>query len=275
MSVGGKGLCLPTTMQQKGLCKIIIIESKTAFIDRYATWFPERQEVEDMILKLGWNSILTVRQASFVPPLTEHCIKNKEFLTICIDLTRSKEDLWADVRQTTRNNIRRGMKCADAIQINVNQPECNDDFLNLYNQFVRAKGHTRPMALRSFETLRPLTDVFIVYYQERPIVGHMLLKDVNLGRVRSLYLGSARLKSKELGDVCGILSRYLHWHEIEYYKNNGFLIYDLGGIPSLNHPRAVFKQSFGGTVVTEYDCTYARLVGKLALKARDLLRRSS
>lgn len=133
------------------------------------------------------------------------------------------------------------MRYGDDVRVIINESECNVDFLHLYNRFVEAKGHTGPMSAESFRRLRPLTDISIAYYQESPLVAHMLLKDVDAGRVRSLYLASERLEDDESAKVCSILSGYLHWYEIEHYKTQGFSLYDLGGIPSLDHPRTILK----------------------------------
>jgi lipid II:glycine glycyltransferase (peptidoglycan interpeptide bridge formation enzyme) len=57
--------------------------------------------------------------------------------------------------------------------------------------------------------------------------------------------------------MIGRANRLLHWDDICFFKNNGFLIYDMGGysmdkdneeLQAINK----FKEGFGGEIIKEY-----------------------
>jgi lipid II:glycine glycyltransferase (peptidoglycan interpeptide bridge formation enzyme) len=57
--------------------------------------------------------------------------------------------------------------------------------------------------------------------------------------------------------MTGRANRLLHWEDILYFKNQGYEIYDLGGITldeSNKEGQAIakFKRCFGGTLIKEY-----------------------
>ena len=58
--------------------------------------------------------------------------------------------------------------------------------------------------------------------------------------------------------ISGFLNRYLHWHDIQYFKSKNFKIYDFGGLSLSQSNRKLqqidkFKLSFGGTIIQEYN----------------------
>jgi lipid II:glycine glycyltransferase (peptidoglycan interpeptide bridge formation enzyme) len=58
-------------------------------------------------------------------------------------------------------------------------------------------------------------------------------------------------------NMIGRANRLLHWEDILYFKDQGYEIYDLGGV-TLNQSNkegqaiARFKECFGGSLVKEY-----------------------
>lgn len=252
---------------------MIAVASRRAFLDRRTIWFPSPTEISVAISSMGMNTILTIRQAPAEPPAHILLVSRKQFLTVCIDLEQPLDDLWSEVRKSTRKQIKRALALGPEAEIRLNSAGCDMDFLSVFNDFAAAKGHRVPMRLREFrETRSATTDVFIVYYRNVPMVVNMLLRDKSLGRVRGLYLASTRLQGDEQSGLVSTLTRYLRWYEFQHYKASGFSVFDVGGIPGLDHPRAEFKQSFGGHVVTEHDCTYAGKMARVALEVRNLIR---
>ena len=49
----------------------------------------------------------------------------------------------------------------------------------------------------------------------------------------------------------GRMNKYLHWKDIQYFKNNGFSRYEWGGITDPDKPNGIdkFKMEFGGRVI--------------------------
>ena len=95
-----------------------------------------------------------------------------------------------------------------------------------------------------------------MYFNERPVCGHLLLPDRAVKRVRLLFSASSRLNSKEDATVVSPLNRYLHWHEFQKYKADGFESYDFGGI-SPGGSISKFKMSFGGELIEERGYVFA------------------
>ena len=61
-----------------------------------------------------------------------------------------------------------------------------------------------------------------------------------------------------------IANRFLHWHEIEQFKQLGYELYDLGGIPiderdPEKNAIARFKGEFGGHHVIEFNGYHSSL----------------
>ena len=82
---------------------------------------------------------------------------------------------------------------------------------------------------------------------------HIFLRDAEAGRARLLHSANRRLQEPEKARLCADLNRFLHWHEVRVYRDDGFHLYDFGGI---NEDRtdgiARFKISFGGDLLREY-----------------------
>ncbi len=90
---------------------------------------------------------------------------------------------------------------------------------------------------------------------------------VEIGRARLLYSASRRFDDRETSRLSGTLNRFLHWHEICAYREEGFSTYDLGGIKDdKSNGITQFKMSFGGDVVKEhtYLCAGIPWVGRTA-----------
>src|SRR6266481_6492550 len=70
-----------------------------------------------------------------------------------------------------------------------------------------------------------------------------------------LWSASRRFEDHATARLAGILNVYLHWYEIEKYREEGFQTYDLGGIGALDDNVGVnrFKLQFGGTIVREHN----------------------
>lgn len=68
-------------------------------------------------------------------------------------------------------------------------------------------------------------------------------------------------------------NRGLHDHDIMYFKNKGYLIYDWGNIASKEEPNQIdkFKMSFGGEIKTAYCCFVGNTwKGKLLIMLRNM-----
>ncbi|MFN3302028.1 MAG: hypothetical protein ACK413_03320 [Patescibacteria group bacterium] len=172
-----------------------------------------------------------------------------------------------------RWEINKAEKMKDRISIKIN--ENIEDFLNLYNRFVKLKKHTNPISLRILKEYLRFSDIFLLYFDGKPRVGHLFLRDENIKRVRLLFSATTRLESENEARLSGMLNRYLHWIEIQYFKNLGFKIFDWGGAGTGKEVENItkFKMSFGGIKVNERNYIFARFPMRIILKIKRIIKR--
>jgi hypothetical protein len=147
-----------------------------------------------------------------------------------------------------RYDVRRAEKMRDRFEIVMNTEAARADFLALYNTFVRKKGDLPQLKLHRFNEYFPHADVFVLYFEDRPTCGRLVLRDTESRTALMLYSATRRLEQGVNTQTVGALNRYLHWYEMTTYQAAGLAKYDFGGLganPSLSN----FKKSFGGDVV--------------------------
>jgi hypothetical protein len=194
-------------------------------------------------------------------------VRHQPSATICVDLNGTADTLSKGVNKNTRYEIRQAEKLGQRLRIGRNGNERTEQFLAIYNDLVRAKPELVTINHHALNRYEGHADTFIVYLDERPVCGHVLLRDTEIGRARLLYSASRRFEDREAARLCGILNRFLHWHEICAYQEEKFKIYDLGGIlEDMTNGITQFKMSFGGQIVKEhtYVCAGLPWVGRTA-----------
>lgn len=220
-----------------------------------AVFFPSRAAVRDLpeqllpyeMARLFWSEVDLEGGARLI----RHYLSR----TVCIDLRRPLETIWKEMdAKGCRYEIRRAEKLAGRIRITRNGAQALQNFLALFNSFVRGKKHGVSVISREeIERFGPNTDIFLAYLDDRPLCGHVLLRDATIGRTRLLYSGNRRLEDGESARVCGSINRLLHWHELQDYHEDGFAVYDFGGFDERAAAGiASFKKSFGGEVIPEH-----------------------
>jgi hypothetical protein len=233
---------------------VIIIDKKIygIFSDKMV-FYPNETEIATLVGKLHLNSLLRVRQTSVnISDKHKNLIHREPMRTSCVDLTLPIDKMYHKLdKQTARYLVRKAEKMMDRIDIKMNEDIAYKDFLKLHNTFVVKKGHARPLSDKEFEKYMPMSDVYVIYYDSRPMCGHVDMPDQSSGRIRALYSASTRLNSPEDSAIVGPLNTYLHWHEFKRYHELGYRSYDFGGF-STGGPLATFKKHFGGIPVEEY-----------------------
>jgi len=238
-------------------------------------FFPNMAESQQLIETMRNNAILRIRQVSY--PLCEHSnlVQSRSFSTSCVDLTKNIAVLHDDMDSMTKRYVRKAEKLRDRWNIQTNDFRCYEDFLRLYNDFVRSKAHTRPLSRQRFQEYLKVSDVWVIYFDERPIAGRLLVRDDTIKRVRMILSPSSRFLSEEDARLSGTLNRYLHWHELVTYKRQGMELYDFGGIGDGSSTIAKFKLSFGGFGVKDYSYVFAGSLGVIAYRLHRSLSNSA
>jgi hypothetical protein len=246
---------------------VIIEGSRWGWHDRMV-FFPDQETLQQLIASLAPVDILRVRQTAAALPDHPSLIQRSLFRTSCIDLTADLAALYRAMdAKSCRYFIRKAERMLDRIHIHINDAATYKDFLKLYNSFVRLKGHTHPLSERRFREYKQASDVYVLYFDELAICGHIWIRDETTRRVRLVHSVSSRLESAEAAHLSGTWNRYLHWYEMQTYKATGIEIYDFGGVGDGTNSVAKFKLSFGGMRVQDHSYVFAGAIGRWGYKA--------
>lgn len=248
---------------------MIIAERKLARVIPYrVVYFPSDAVLRNLTEHLGPLEMARLFWSESALGDQRRLVRHHLSTTVCIDLRNPLDAIWKRMdSKGCRYEIRRAEKLAGRIRVTRNGPQAMHGFLALFNSFARAKKEGVSMMSREkIERFGPHSDIFLAYLDGRPLCGHVLLRDDSIGRVRLLFSGNRRLEDCELARVCGGVNRLLHWHELQDYREDGFSIYDFGGIDEkIASGIANFKKSFGGEIVEEhtYLCAGTPWMGRL------------
>jgi Acetyltransferase (GNAT) domain len=244
-------------------------------------YFPTAEAIVELTSGLTIKDILHFHYPGDPISKTKYLVERSPFSTVIIDLRDSVGSLLA---ATDRRGCRRPLRRAEQMRGRVRIAEGGEaaivDFLRLYNDFARAKGGVQGLSERGLRRYVGVSDLRVLYLDERPMCGHVMLCDGESRRVVGVFTANRRLESAQDAVLCGTLNRYLHWHEIQHYKSRGIEWYDFGGIAHQAPRQAKFNQfrlSFGGAIVSGHRYTFAG-AGVLArrwLRAYEALSRSA
>jgi hypothetical protein len=252
---------------------VLTIKRKLWGIAPYTTiFFPDELVFDDIVRRLRPYEMARLFYTSVSRELGDNIVDREDSLTVYINLRQEGEALWLGVPGKCRQRVRHVEKSMDRVIVERNGPRTLDAFLEVFNSFAHVKDHVEPLDMSGIERFKPYADFFVIRFDGRPMCAHAVMRDEQSARVRLLFLGSRRLEDRASAALCSDLNRYLHWHEIKTYSDEGFQIFDFGGIE--DDPQngiARFKRSFGGTVVREssYLCAGSAVVGRIARKLRE------
>jgi hypothetical protein len=213
------------------------------------TWFCTDRTV------LRRNRLFSIHKQTPVGELIPG-LKRVPFPTKHIDLRQDMAVILKSFDKGTAYEVKRaekeGVICAVLNDIPL--------FVIFFNDFAHAKK------------IRTITEREMIAYGNNVVVTgcthgndymamHSYIVDKQLKKARLQYSASSYLghESKEKRAVIGRANRYLHYKDMEYFKGQGFEIYDLGGYASGTKNKELigvnsFKDSFGGSLVkNEYD----------------------
>lgn len=233
---------------------MVVLERKVGWLLRYRkVFFPTSEAVLHIASSMGPSDVVRVFAGPAIGDMP-NLIRSRSGLTTCVDLSVGPARIFEGMnRKSCRYEIHRAEALLGEVDIELNSPRAFGDFLTVYNSFARTKGPVPTLSKQQFHEYATHGDTFVLYYRKRALCCHLILRDPTTNVVRLLYAGSRRLDTTEDAALCGPLNRYLHWHEMKLYCEQGMRVYDFGGIRYARHPTAQFKLSFGGTIVTEHN----------------------
>jgi hypothetical protein len=254
---------------------MVIVESKRGPFRVSEIYYPEACEIRGLCRNLRMNQVIYIRQAPQFFETESPVMHHQAFRTSLVDLNRGTDELFNDLNRTSRTQVRRMERMGDRIEVRRNDG-VDSDFLAVYNEFVGVKRHSERLSPRRLQRLKPFTDIFVSYFQGRPLCAHAYIRDQKLKRVGLILAASTRLAGRDAPVFVGSVNRWLHWYEMQLYKAEGIEIYDLGGTgTSTPEKEAIsrFKLSLGGKQVVEHNYMVANPPGRLAIKFFYILRR--
>jgi len=241
---------------------VITISKKLKGIIPYqvVVW-PTESVVREIVENLPTTHAARVESAN-TELLTGRCLVDHYLtLTLAIDLRRDLEQIDKDLTTNARIRVHKAQKLGDRVSVR----RCRDlhghenlieEFALLYNNFIAAKTASLfRISKAEISSYFPNAELILMDLDGEPICGHLNLLDKESGVSRMLWSASRRFEDHGTARLAGILNVYLHWYEIEKYREEGFQTYDLGGIGGLDDNVGVnrFKLQFGGTIVREHN----------------------
>lgn len=255
---------------------VIVISRSWPLFREKLSYFTTENEIQKLVSELSWNEILRIRHTAVDISRMNKMIYKGVLRTWYIDLNKDLEQIFQEMKKITRREIRRAEDMLADIEVRVNDDRAQKDFRAVYNNFVKQKGHTYKLSLNRYKQYLNVGDIFVLYYKGQPYAASLDMPDYTTKRVYGVFLGSNRLNNPENNKIASYLNRYLYWYEIRTYKDKGFEVYDFGGGGEQKGSRSWFKQSFGGSVMEEYQYVFAGamityLLGKTVMKGMNLI----
>ncbi len=181
--------------------------------------------------------------------------------TLAIDLRRDLEQIDKDLITNARIRIHKAQKLGDRVTVRrcrelAGNEDLIEEFVQLYSNSIAGKAtFAFPMSKAEISSYFPNAELILMDLDGQAICGHLNLLDKEAGVSRMLWSASRRFEDHATARLAGILNVYLHWYEIEKYREEGLQTYDLGGIGVLGDNVGVnrFKLQFGGTIVREHN----------------------
>jgi hypothetical protein len=177
----------------------------------------------------------------------------KKIYTIHLDLTLSLDELLKAINHNFRKDI---FYCIDnKIEHTINHDQ--KIFLSFYNEFVKLKGIKKAKS-EFIELTEKNSLITSATYNNEILSMHYYLVDNEEKIVTCIYSATKRLLPGVNTSFIGKVNKFLHFKDIEFFKNQGMKIYDFGGYTIGNNtirPNGIntFKERFGGRIVKLYN----------------------
>jgi hypothetical protein len=243
----------------------LIFDSKKLFFIRREIWFAD--------FPINIKGVHSVAFMACKTKTNSNGFRCVPFTTLVIDLTQDLDSIWHCFdRKSCRYMINRAMK-EGGIQVKLNADW--DEFYMLEKNFRLKKG--LPIGSPIPDEIKGHgATLFTAYLNGELVAGQLYLEDRE--HIRWLRAASSRLEvDRRKAVLIGCANRLLVWEAIKYAKEKGIKEFDMGGYymgpPNEELERVNdFKKSFGGAIVTKYNCfrDYSTLY-RLAKKMHQIL----
>jgi Acetyltransferase (GNAT) domain len=246
---------------------MVIVEGRKLLWRDRLVFFANGDQLEELVDGTVANEILRIRQTGASVPAGAGVLERKRFRTSCLDLARDLDELYGAMDGGCRYRIQRGRRLGERVTVRRNDDRAATDFMMLYERFTQRNGHAHPLSAPRYREYSPVADTWTAYFDGRAMCAHLVLRDPQSGRARTLYSAGRQWEGSEPAKITGTLNRYLHWREFEAYRGEGFGLFDFGGIGDGSSSVAKFKLSFGGFPLEENDFVVAGPITAVGYRA--------
>jgi putative peptidoglycan lipid II flippase len=207
------------------------------------------------------------------------------FDTLHVDLRSESDALFAQFNKDARYEIRRALQRDKPIVECLKAPgaELVSAFCDAYDRFAAIKKLPRisRRLIQAYAAAGILRITTARDAEQQCVVWHSYLQTAS--RARLLHSVSSHHMSASAAEraTYGRVNRFLHWQDIQWFKQLGVATYDLGGWYAGTSDAGkltvnAFKTQFGGAKVREYNCRRALTWrGHIMLATEALLRTTS
>lgn len=189
--------------------------------------------------------------------------------TVIVNLEQELDLIINSFHSETRYEIRRCEK-NDLPEVKfIVQPDNNDiiDFMTKYKCFAKDKNSTvinsiidevdEMLKLYNNNKIIILSKAYSNINPEEIWVFHIHIVEKGSSARLLASISSCRHGNKNNKTITGRLNRWLHYKEIEFFKNDGYKIYDFGGVDLNNTTKetaqvAQFKKHFSKKIMKYY-----------------------
>lgn len=255
---------------------------KKKFFTINQIWYPKEKTITGLLQEKRKADVIFVHGVDFAQ--TKGAFRGyQEYHTSTNDLTMSEEDMLTQINKAVKYQFRRSEK--DDIEIRfytksdvVKNPELLTQVADVYERMYQSKGSDTKFNMAAVkEYLEADSLVFsTVWHENELLVFHSYV--CNDEDTRLLHSASCFREESADQSMIGRANKRLHWEDIKYFKAQGLLRYDWGGISDFENPNGIdeFKLKFGGEKTTYYNVFAGNtMLGKLiilAMKAKRMVK---
>jgi hypothetical protein len=247
------------------LVEMVQIRRKTLLLCEL--WFDEPWSVQgaDVLLFYNWSQAVAGAEST-------------EVNSLALELAAAKEEIWSGFSSSTRNQINRATREGVRHRI-VSEPALRDidEFFAFYKRFATERhlgGEDHPLWMREYAQQGALVLTNARVENEPPLVWHTYYcKAPWVRQLHSVSLFSDT-EDREKRNLIARANRYLHWADINEFRDRGILHFDFGGWYAGHENDKLlrvnaFKEEFGGIRTKRFHCTLpVSFKGRVFLKVR-------
>jgi len=197
----------------------------------------------------------------------------EDHLDILIDLTKSEEALWQQMKRNRKRNIKKAKNYGVSFREATSRSEVYEIINLIKNTYSRANLFLsdKSLFLSAWNILKPkeLVNFFYLSFNNNMVSARTELLYKNM--VYDWYAGTSDDGYKYH------FNDYIVWAIWLWAKDNGYSIFDFGGAGNPNKPYGPrdFKLRFGGQMVNfgRYKGIYRKITFKLLMKGLDIYKK--